>query len=118
MAVSDEIRQGEPRTYDGVVTDGAGDAVDCTGYSLKVRLRAPPSPTGLIVFEADSLVEPLIVDWTNAATGLYSVALPSSATTNDPGIYDFEVRVFDGGEVVGTVSYFSIRILDSLFVEE
>lgn len=112
MAVQDEIRQGEPRTYDGIVVDAAGDAVDCTGYTLKVRFR---SPGGSIVHEADSSADASIA-FTSAAAGLYSFTLPEAATAQKPGIYTVEVRVFNGSAVVGTVSYYDIRILDSLFV--
>jgi len=111
MAIQDEIRQGEPRTYDGIVVDAAGDAVDCTGYSLRVRFRAPG---GTIVYKADSAVDASI-GFTSAATGLYSFTLPESATVQKPGVYTVEVRVYSGGAVVGTVSYYKIQVLDSLF---
>jgi hypothetical protein len=113
MAIQDEIRQGEPRTYDGIVVDAAGDAVDCTGYSLRVRFRAR---SGTVIHEADSEVDASIA-FTSAATGLYAFVLPESATAHGPGIYTVEVRTYNGGAVVGTVAYYDIRILDSLFVE-
>lgn len=91
---------GDTVSVDFAVTDSAGVALDLTGATVKWQLAARPGSAALVTKQTSSGITV-----TNAAGGLFTVAIASSDTTSlSRGRYYHEAQVTDAAGNISTVA--------------
>lgn len=109
------IYRGDTKSYQLNFTDSDGDAIDITGYTIFMTVKAK---TDIASNDTSASISKTVTSHTNAAGGITTVTLSSTDTDITKGDYKYDFQFKDTSNNITTIQTGIFEVMDDVTKRE